>query len=678
MKPIKPFAAIILSILIVTGCGESERIIAFRNVNLVPLTAEKIIENQTVLVKGDRIFKIESADSIKVPQTAVVIEGQGAYLMPGLADMHVHLKGEWPIPQLDLYLANGVTTVRDLDGRDFMLKWRDEIKTGMRSGPTIYVSTPTIRGYEKNAPKLVENGKSRYDCLKLYSYLTKEDYQKIMEIAKKHQLYTIGHIPFAVGLDVVVAAGIDEIAHVEELSFELIDFDRNKNLNPEEWLPYIISNVLKLHQVSAGFKIEDLNIEQRDRLSAIMNKLKAASIPVCTTLTVDEVIVQKLFESDGFLARPQNNYLPQGYKQAFFQGKEKHQVQFKGIKEFAPFKYGLDRALLIELHRSEIPLILGTDAGTAAMGIVPGFSIHDELRILVENGFSPFEAIATGTVNASTVAAAMTGKNEFGTIEVGKRADLILVNKNPLENVAHIKDNRGVMAAGEWYDAAYLQSTVSRSLIPGIPIEGNVVHVRQPDNSFSTIIEIIIGEDFRGKLPDDIDSISVTVTNQNRRNISIALPQSRYFEQFKDFWFRIDGPPELGKYTFEVTSKGSSGTATDYQTVNRRIPLPDISTFSPVAGETLTSKAPTFSWSPVIYPEGELCYRLVINDLTGRRIYGSGRVQNMLSHTVSDGILKPGQTYHYRVRVMDSEDWVEMQNRSESHWLTFTMAETLD
>jgi hypothetical protein len=598
--------------------------------------------------------------------------------MPGLADMHVHLKGDWPISQLDLYLANGVTTVRDLDGRDFMLKWREEIKAGKRGGPTLYVAAPTIRGNEKNPPELVLKRKSGYDCIKLYSYLSKVDYQKVMEIAKQHQLYAIGHIPFAVGLDGVIAAGMDEIAHVEELSFELIDFDRTKNLNPEEWLPYVIKNAIQQNKISSGFDIKDLNNDQRERLSSIISKLKFANIPVCTTLAVDEVIVQKLFEPDGFLARPQSRYLPQNYRHAFLQGEEKHQIQFKGIKELAPFKFGLDKTLLTKLHRAGIPLILGTDAGTGAMGIVPGFSVHDELRLLVGNGFTPFEAIATGTVNASTVAAAMTGKDDFGTIEVGKRVDFILVNKNPLEDVAHIEDHRGVMAAGEWYDAAYLKAVVSPGLIPGIPIEGNVIHVRQPDNRLHTEIEIIIGDSFGGKLPDDIDAITVTITDPKGVGTPLTLPDHRYFEQFKDFWYRIDGPPALGQYTFQVTSKGSSGTATDFQTVNRALPFPDMTTFSPVEGATLTSKTPTFSWAPVEYTDCAIYYRLVIDDLTGKRIYGTGRAQNMLAHTVAEGILKPGQTYQYRVRVMDSDDWVEMQNRSESPRLTFTMSDTLE
>ena len=135
MNPFQKYWLIIFIFLLIMACGDDERITAFTKVSLVPMTEEKIVENQTVLVKGDRIFKIGPSNEIKIPPNARVIDGQGAYLMPGLADMHVHLKGDWPISQLDLYLANGVTTVRDLDGRDFMLQWRDEIKAGKRSGP---------------------------------------------------------------------------------------------------------------------------------------------------------------------------------------------------------------------------------------------------------------------------------------------------------------------------------------------------------------------------------------------------------------------------------------------------------------------------------------------------------------------------------------------------------------
>jgi hypothetical protein len=124
-------------------------ITAFTPVNLVPMTAEIVLENQTVLIEGSRIISIGPADEISIPPDAAIIDGEGAYLMPGLADMHMHTNQDWdtdawPVSPLALYLANGVTTIRDFgpSGKDltYVLEWRDQIKAGTRIGPTIYAT----------------------------------------------------------------------------------------------------------------------------------------------------------------------------------------------------------------------------------------------------------------------------------------------------------------------------------------------------------------------------------------------------------------------------------------------------------------------------------------------------------------------------------------------------------
>lgn len=435
-------------------------ITAFTPVNLVPMTAEIVLENQTVLIEGSRIISIGPADEISIPPDAAIIDGEGAYLMPGLADMHMHTNQDWdtdawPVSPLALYLANGVTTIRDFgpSGKDltYVLEWRDQIKAGTRIGPTIYATGKILFASPLSDPRglVRENHQLGFDFLKLYSYLSPEDAREALTTAKELEMYSAGHVPYAIGLENILAAGMDEIAHVEELLFAFIEYDRKQQLAPDAWLSYLINSAMGQFDLASGFNEAEFAHLHAETMQHIIKELRTYGTPVCTTMVVDDVIQHKLFELDAFLARPEIGFIPTAYLDLLRLGEEKHQLQFSGIEDLAVYKYSIDRWLLTELHQAGVPLLLGTDSGI--MAVVPGFSIHDELRILVENGFSPYEAISTGTVNAAEVIEAMVGEGNFGTIEVGKRADLILVKNNPLEDVANIEDIRGVMAAGRWY-----------------------------------------------------------------------------------------------------------------------------------------------------------------------------------------------------------------------------------
>ena len=476
----KSTLAITLSLLIFVSCSKyqsslpspvqkSEEVIAFQNVNLVPMVDEKIVKNQTVLVKGNRIIEIGPTKTIAVPENSKRIDGTGAYLMPGLADMHMHTRddwdewlSDWPVSPLYLYLANGVTTIRCFgphgDSFGYVLRWKDKINSGQLIGPTIYTSGPIIYGPVSNPMKIVREQKAQgFDFIKLYSFLSKDEFHGAMITAKQAGMYTAGHIPFQVGLEGVLSEGMDEIAHIEELSWEFVDFNRSKGLKGREWMPYVIKTAFQQFKPYLGLNMEELDERVGNSMPSVATKVHSANVPVCTTLFLDEVIVEKLYEPEQFLSKPENKYLPRKYLAAFRQGREKHQMQFRGGEDFAPFKRTVDRILLKYLKEADVLLVLGTDAGTGWMGLVPGFSIHDELRILTENGFTPYEAIKTGTVNAAIVVEEMNGNGDFGTIEIDKRADLILVNDNPLEDVANIKNILGVMASGRWYDKTMLQ-----------------------------------------------------------------------------------------------------------------------------------------------------------------------------------------------------------------------------
>jgi imidazolonepropionase-like amidohydrolase len=481
---LKPLWATILSLILIVGCSrykdslpsldqKRQEFIAFRNVNLVPMTDEKILRNQTVLVKGKRIVQIGSSGTVTVPANSKLIEATGAYLMPGLADMHMHTRDNWddwlsiwPISPLYLYLANGVTTIRNFGpeegARNYVLGWRDKINYGSLIGPNIHTSGPILYGPVSNPQKTVHRQvKKGYDFIKLYSFLSSEEFHSAMVTAKQAGIYTAGHVPFQVGLDGVLSEGMDEIAHIEELAWGFIDFDKTKGLRGREWLPYVIQTAYGQFKPYLGLNLEQLDGRFGNDALSLAKRVYAANVPVCTTLFLDEVIVEKLFEAERFLSKPENRYLPRNYIAAFRQGRDKHQMQFKGGEDFAPFKRKVDRILLKYLKEAGVRLVLGTDAGTGWMGLVPGFSIHEELRILTENGFTPYEAIKTGTVNAAKVVEKMNGKGDFGTIENGKRADLILVRNNPFENVANVKEILGVMAAGRWYSKTTLQQMIA-------------------------------------------------------------------------------------------------------------------------------------------------------------------------------------------------------------------------
>ncbi len=472
---------VISAILISTwtaGCNQNpQQTLAFTNVNLIPMTSETVVKNQTVLVRGMVIVAIGASDEVKIPRGSQVIDGQGAYLMPGLEDMHAHTRQTaqpwadpqvWPVHPLSLYLANGVTTIRDLNAMDetgtYPRQSQEDIRAGRRVGPTIYTSGEKLDASPLSDPEgLVRQNQERgYDLLKVYAYLSVDDFEAAMREAKKLGVYTAGHIPYAVGLEGVLSAGMEEIAHIEELDWEFFEFDRSSQRQPDEWFQILIQAVLRELDLSSSNYFVDFKSENQPTLEKIANQLRAAGVTVCTTVDLAEVLWLKQFHPDTFLARPENKFLDPKYLESLRRGKEYHQVECRGIEDICAIKYDLDRWILRGLHEAGVELVLGTDA-IGGIGIVPGFSVHDELRILVENGFSPYEALLTGAVNAAKVVERMTGEGDFGTIQIGKRADLILVSGNPLEDITTTKAPLGVMASGNWFTAVQLSELIKIS-----------------------------------------------------------------------------------------------------------------------------------------------------------------------------------------------------------------------
>jgi len=397
--------------------SKASSVIAFLNVNVVPMDKEGVLENQTVVVANGRISEIGATGKVKVPKGATRIEGKGRYLMPGLVDMHAHLYAPQELP---LYLANGVTTVFNLNGRPANLLWRDEIVRGTLVGPTIYSCGPTIRTAQKaeEARRLVEEqSKAGYDSIKIYNGVSKEAYDVLIAEAKKHGMLTIGHIPREPGFESVLKAG-QAIAHAEEYVYTTF-----KNKTDDE-----------------------------SRIPEVAAATRDAGVQVLLTFVAYDHIIKQVESLPALLATPEMKYLSPWVRESWGVDVNPYKARLGTQGAALTKSLAFQKKLAKELHRVGVRIMTGTDAMNP--GVVPGFSEHEELRHLLDIGFTPFEAIRAATRYPAEF---LTKTGEFGTVAVGKRADLILVDGNPLQDIARVSRPLGVMARGRWMPQAELQ-----------------------------------------------------------------------------------------------------------------------------------------------------------------------------------------------------------------------------
>lgn len=397
--------------------GKASSVIAFLNVNVVPMDKEGVLENQTVIIANGRISEIGAAGKTKVPKGTTRIEGKGRYLMPGLVDMHVHLYSQHELP---LYLANGVTTIFNLNGRPANLLWRDEIVQGKLLGPTIYSCGPTIRTAQKaeEARRLVEEqSKAGYEAIKIYNGVSKEAYDVIIAEAKKHKMLTIGHIPREPGFESVLKAG-QAIAHAEEYVYTTFN---NKT-------------------------------DDESRIPEVAAATRDAGVQVLLTFVAYDHIIKQVESLPALLATPEMKYLAPWVRESWGIDVNPYKARLGTQGAALTKSLAFQKTLAKELHRVGVRILTGTDAMNP--GVVPGYSEHEELRQLLDIGFTPFEAIRAATRYPAEF---LTQTGEFGTVAVGKRADLLLLDDNPLKDIARIARPLGVMARGRWLPQAELQ-----------------------------------------------------------------------------------------------------------------------------------------------------------------------------------------------------------------------------
>jgi imidazolonepropionase-like amidohydrolase len=418
------------------GLQGPAHITAFVDVTVVPLDTERTVPHQTVLVKDGTIAVIGPADSVQVPPGAVRVDGRGRFLMPGLTDMHVHL---FDSGDLLLYLAHGVTTIRNLGGygsADSILEIRRQVAAGERLGPTVFTSGNWLDGDPPFRPintvlrtpaeardEVRREKRLGYDYVKVYATLQPDVYQEILHTAREEGIAVTGHVPGPVGLDAVLAGGQVAVDHVANL-------------------------------VTAG------SGSRAESPEALARRVHEAGVAVTTTLVmarIAAVLRGSPEHLDSMLARPEARWLS-GETREFWRRAPFLSLPRDGSGEAL---YTSTATMARALEDAHAQLLAGTDAGL--WGNVPGASLLAELHLLVQAGLTPYQALRAATAEpARFLERTVRGARQPGALAVGNRADLLLLEADPLQNIGAIDRRAGVMVRGSWLSRERLDSMVER------------------------------------------------------------------------------------------------------------------------------------------------------------------------------------------------------------------------
>lgn len=416
---------------------------AFVDVAVVPLDEERVLEGHTVLVRDGVIETVAPADEVAIPDDAERIDASGSYLMPGLAEMHGHLPGPdspegFTEAVMFLYAANGVTLVRGMQGAPSQLDLQAAVANGETLGPRLYVSSPAISGNRVSDPdqarRLVrEYVDTGYDHLKVHEGLTRPVYDAIATTAREHEIRFAGHVSNLVGLRHALDAGQATIDHLDNYIEALVD---ERELVRETSLFDL--GALRPH-------VDDGAIPD------VVEATRSAGTAVVPTMALWETFLGSASGAEIRRRRPEVRYMPPETVDEWERFTDRRNEQLD--PEVGAWAIELRRRILEALHDGGVPVLFGTDS--PQIFSVPGFSIHHEMQVMVDSGLTPFEVLASGT---REVAAYYGTTDTTGTVAAGKRADLILVAENPLDDVGAVSRRVGVMIDGRWLPEERIQA----------------------------------------------------------------------------------------------------------------------------------------------------------------------------------------------------------------------------
>ena len=435
---------LLLMISFLSFCQASNHDCLITHVNIVDVNTGKILKNKTVAIDSNRITGIYDKEIVGSGST-IVIDGKGKYLIPGLWDMHAHYK--WSHVDLDpLLIANGITGIREMWGD--MPAFVDIPKRSQHEGllsPDVYLSADLIDGNPPSFPagclvvttpdEAADAVKKQIDkdvdFIKVYSSLSEECFMAIAMEARKRNIPFAGHIPNRVSIYKAIEEGMASSEHL-----------------------YGFLNACSSVDTSNETLVSTFSEKKFDSICSVLAK---SSMWLCPTITVNRAM--SYLNDTIFTNDPRKSYLP-GYVLEIWNLKMNPYTksQIDNFSNSARGRYLFELSLIGKMNEKGVKFLAGTDCPNPY--VFPGFSLHDELSLMVKGGMPVLDALRSATINPAIF---MNKKADFGTVEIGKIASLILLNKNPLENIENTKTIETVIVRGKVYNRKALDLMLAQA-----------------------------------------------------------------------------------------------------------------------------------------------------------------------------------------------------------------------
>lgn len=429
--------------------------------SVIPMDRDTVMANTTVVIRDGRIAAVGPAHRVPVPAGARRIDGRGKFLVPGLADMHAHLYADEWVPdslaphELGVMLANGVTTARLMIGTALHHQLRRDLESGRLVGPQLWIASPQFAGRNDPHSKLVrtadearravrEVADSGYDFVKLTVLITPEVYEAVVSEAKLAGIPVVGHVDPRVGVARALAVG-QQIEHLDNYMESVLADSAPSRQSVSDVGAYRAANWATLDHV------DDRKVE------ALAGATARAGVFVTPTLAFFRLWFATPSTDDEVRARPDFGHIPAKMRELYWNARQRYWQNPPSEERRARY-IAVRNRMVRAIVDSGGRIMAGSDGPGGLMGY--GWTLHRELELLVEAGLTPWQALAAATRVPSEYLGAA---REWGTITPGTRADLVLLEADPLADIRNSARIAGVSVGGRWLEAAALRRMIAEA-----------------------------------------------------------------------------------------------------------------------------------------------------------------------------------------------------------------------